>query len=129
MYISDLKQENIKLTVIDDEKTQNDIYFEVIVNRNFLNTIFLFLLMYKNSIPKLDKNLTPREIETLEHLEEGEGNSDIAKCMNVSIHTVKINIKSIFQKLCVNDRTAAVVQAIRHGIIDIFPNKKENQKD
>ena len=116
--------EDIKLTVIDDEQAKCDNYFEIIVNRNFLYTIFLFLLMYKNSLPSINAKLTPREIETLQHMEEGECNDKIAKGMNVSVHTIKINVRSIFQKLSVKDRTAAVIKAIRHGLIDIFPDDK-----
>ena len=125
MYISNFSKEDIKLTVIDDEKVKGENYFEVIVNRSFLHTIFLFLLMFKNSLPNLNAHLTPREIETLIHMEEGEDNFKIAKDMNVSVHTIKINVRSIFQKLKVKDRTEAVVKAIRHGLINIFPDDDE----
>ena len=120
MYISEVNEENIKLTVIDDEEENDKCYFEIVVNRNFLNTVFLSLLMLKNEIPPLDVNLTNREKEVLSHIAKGEDNREIAESMNVSIHTAKIHIRNIFQKLDVKDRTEAVIKAVKHNMIDIF---------
>ncbi len=119
MY-TELKQDNFKLTVVDEEVNEEECYFEIIVNRAFLNTLFLSLLLFKESMQKTDIKLTPREEEVLMHIAKGEDNGAIAKCMNVSIHTAKIHIRNIFQKLEVTDRTQAVVKAIRCGLINIF---------
>lgn len=61
--------------------------------------------------------LTPREIEVLEMLGSGLGNKAIAKRLNISDHTVKFHVSSIFQKLNVSSRTEAVTVGIRLGLI------------
>ncbi|NJM71267.1 MAG: response regulator transcription factor [Scytonema sp. RU_4_4] len=61
--------------------------------------------------------LTPREIEVLEMLGFGLGNKAIAKRLNISEHTVKFHVSSIFQKLSVSTRTEAVTVGVRLGLI------------
>ena len=63
------------------------------------------------------ETLTAREREVLELLVEGESNKAIAYQLNISEHTVKFHIASIFGKLGVNTRTEAVTQALRRGLI------------
>jgi two-component system, NarL family, response regulator YdfI len=61
--------------------------------------------------------LTPREIEVLVRLSSGLGNRAIAQALQISEHTVKFHISSIFQKLDVSTRTEAVARGIRSGAI------------
>jgi two-component system, NarL family, response regulator YdfI len=61
--------------------------------------------------------LTPREIEVLEMLGSGMGNKPIAKSLNISEHTVKFHLSSIFHKLGVSTRTEAVTVGVRLGLI------------
>ncbi|NMG07277.1 response regulator transcription factor [Brasilonema sp. UFV-L1] len=61
--------------------------------------------------------LTPREIEVLQMLGSGLGNKAIAKRLNISEHTVKFHVSSIFQKLSVSTRTEAVTVGVRLGLI------------
>lgn len=61
--------------------------------------------------------LSPREIEVLEMLAEGLGNKTIAKRLNISEHTVKFHVGSIFSKLNVSSRTEAVTIGARQGLI------------
>ena len=61
--------------------------------------------------------LTPREIEVLNMLGSGLGNKAIAKRLNISDHTVKFHVSSIFQKLTVSTRTEAVAVGVRLGLI------------
>jgi DNA-binding NarL/FixJ family response regulator len=61
--------------------------------------------------------LTPREIEILEMLAEGISNKAIAQRLQVSEHTVKFHVSSIFSKLDVESRTEAVTLGIRLGLI------------
>jgi two-component system, NarL family, response regulator YdfI len=63
------------------------------------------------------ESLTPREQEVLELLVEGESNKAIALHLNISEHTVKFHVASIFGKLGVNTRTEAVMQALRRGLV------------
>jgi DNA-binding NarL/FixJ family response regulator len=61
--------------------------------------------------------LSSREIEILAYIADGNSNKEIAKSLKISDQTVKNHITSILKKLSVNDRTAAVVHALRHGWI------------
>lgn len=61
--------------------------------------------------------LTPREREVLEMLAEGLSNKEIAWRMNISEHTVKFHLASVFAKLDVSTRTEAVMQALRRGLL------------
>ena len=61
--------------------------------------------------------LTPREVEVLEMLAEGLGNKTIAKRLNISEHTVKFHVGSIFSKLSASSRTEAVAIGARQGLI------------
>jgi DNA-binding NarL/FixJ family response regulator len=61
--------------------------------------------------------LTAREIEVLDLLAEGQGNKAIAKRLEISEHTVKFHISSIFSKLNAQSRTEAVTLGARLGLI------------
>ncbi|HEX2923168.1 MAG TPA: response regulator transcription factor [Chloroflexota bacterium] len=61
--------------------------------------------------------LSNREIEVLDQIAKGNSNKEIARALKISDQTVKNHITSILRKLAVNDRTQAVVYAIRHGWI------------
>jgi DNA-binding NarL/FixJ family response regulator len=63
--------------------------------------------------------LSPREIEVLEHAAHGSSNKVIARKMGISDQTVKNHLTSIMRKLAVNDRTQAVVTALRYGWIQV----------
>lgn len=61
--------------------------------------------------------LSGREIEILEQIAKGNSNKEIARLLHISDQTVKNHITSILRKLAVNDRTQAVVLALRQGWI------------
>ncbi|HLI04961.1 MAG TPA: response regulator transcription factor [Ktedonobacteraceae bacterium] len=61
--------------------------------------------------------LTPREIEVLQLLAQGQTNREIAKRLILSVSTVKIHVEHILEKLGVSDRTQAAVRAIELGLI------------
>ena len=63
--------------------------------------------------------LTPREVEVLKHLADGNRNKDIGERLFISEETVKVHIKHIMEKLGANDRTHAVTIAIKRGIIQL----------
>jgi DNA-binding NarL/FixJ family response regulator len=63
--------------------------------------------------------LSPREIEVLELVAAGRTNKEIASKLAISNQTVKNHISSILRKLAVNDRTQAVVYAMRRGWIKV----------
>ncbi|MEB3285989.1 MAG: response regulator transcription factor [Vampirovibrionales bacterium] len=61
--------------------------------------------------------LSEREREILKLIAEGKSNTEIATCVNLSVHTVKSYVSSIFQKLEVSDRVQASVKAIQEGYL------------
>jgi DNA-binding NarL/FixJ family response regulator len=63
--------------------------------------------------------LSAREIEVLEYISRGNSNKEIARALKISDQTVKNHITSILKKLAVNDRTQAVVYALRKGWIQL----------
>lgn len=63
-------------------------------------------------------NLTGREIETLCLLVRGLSNKQIARRLTISSHGAKRLVASIMLKLDAPNRTTAVVNAIRAGIVD-----------
>jgi DNA-binding NarL/FixJ family response regulator len=63
--------------------------------------------------------LSPREVEVIQHVAKGFSNKEIAAQLGVVEGTVKIHVANILSKLGVSDRTQAVVAAVKRGIIDI----------
>jgi DNA-binding NarL/FixJ family response regulator len=61
--------------------------------------------------------LSERELEVLAAVATGKSNKEVARQLVVSEDTVKGHLKIIFLKLGVNDRTQAVMLAMRRGII------------
>lgn len=63
--------------------------------------------------------LSPRELQVLELVAAGRTNKEIAVQLDISNQTVKNHVSSILRKLAVNDRTQAVVYAMRRGWIKV----------
>jgi DNA-binding NarL/FixJ family response regulator len=68
---------------------------------------------------RLLAQLSPREIDVLNSLARGRSNKEIASQLGVVEGTVKIHIASIFGKLRVSDRTQALIEAVKRGIVQI----------
>jgi len=66
-----------------------------------------------------DTELTARELEILSLIASGNSNKGISRILDISDQTVKNHITSILKKFAVNDRTAAVVHALRRGWIKL----------
>jgi two-component system response regulator DegU len=64
--------------------------------------------------------LTRRECQVLQLLSEGQSNRRISESLVISEKTVKNHVSNILQKMNVNDRTQAVVTAIRNGWVEAF---------
>jgi len=60
--------------------------------------------------------LTPREMEILSHVAEGQSNKMIARALNITDGTVKLHVKAILRKLGVHSRVEAAVIAVEHGL-------------
>lgn len=61
--------------------------------------------------------LTAREFEVLKLIILGKSNTEIAKDLFISVHTVKAHVSSLLEKLFVEDRVQVAVKAIREGLI------------
>ena len=65
------------------------------------------------------EDLTPRETEVLELLVKGRSNKEIAQTLFLTEDAIKFRIKGLFTKLGVQDRTEAVIAALRLGIVHL----------
>ena len=63
-------------------------------------------------------HLTPRERDVLVAIARGQTAPSIAQELHVSPATVKTHLKTLYEKLGVSDRAAAVAQAMRRGLIE-----------
>lgn len=66
-----------------------------------------------------ERDLTVREAQVLEEAAKGNGNREIARRLGISEETVKDYFKGAFVKLNVSDRTHAVMEAMRRGMLSI----------
>lgn len=61
-------------------------------------------------------DLTPRELEILGLLAEGQSNKVIARNLGITDGTVKLHVKAILRKLEVHSRVEAAVIAVKHSM-------------
>jgi DNA-binding NarL/FixJ family response regulator len=66
---------------------------------------------------QISATLSDRELEVLNLIARGASNKVVASSLNISESTAKTHVQSIFNKLGVNDRTEAVTEAVKKGII------------
>ncbi|GIW24973.1 response regulator transcription factor [Meiothermus sp.] len=64
-----------------------------------------------------EENLSLRELEVLSLVAKGLSNKEIARKLKISEATVKTHLLHTFEKLGVDDRTAAVTVALERGIL------------
>ena len=69
--------------------------------------------------PSSHVQLSEREMDVLQLMARGLTNADIARELYLSEGTVRNYTSSIFTKLGVNDRTQAVIAALRYGLVNI----------
>lgn len=63
-------------------------------------------------------NLTPREMDILRHIAQGQSNKDIASALGIVDGTVKLHVRAVLKKLKVQSRVQAAVLAISENIVD-----------
>ena len=63
-------------------------------------------------------NLSPRERDVLVRIAQGHTAPTIAQDLHVSPATVKTHLKTLYEKLGVSDRAAAVAEAMRRRLIE-----------
>lgn len=65
-----------------------------------------------------ERSLTPRERQVLALVAGGASAPQIGRQLHLSTGTVKTHLKSLYEKLGVNDRAAAVAEAMRRGMLE-----------
>ncbi|MCC6315502.1 MAG: response regulator transcription factor [Thermomicrobiales bacterium] len=73
--------------------------------------------------------LSRRETQILHLVARGQSNKEIAAGLGISDQTVKNNITSLLRKLGVQDRTQAVIYALRQGWIDAAEDEPARDAD
>jgi DNA-binding NarL/FixJ family response regulator len=63
--------------------------------------------------------LSDRELEVLALMARGLSNRDIAQSLWLGESTVKTHVSHVMRKLAVNDRTSAVLKALRGGLVQL----------
>jgi two-component system response regulator DegU len=66
-----------------------------------------------------ERVVTKREEEVLQLIANGRSTTEVAEQLYISQKTVKNHLASIYQKLDARDRTQAVLQAVRMGIVHL----------
>ncbi len=74
-------------------------------------------LLFRPSAPRIGDDLTGRERDVLALLVDGRTNDDIAGALGISIGTVRVYVSNVLAKLGVDNRTAAAVTAVQHGLV------------
>lgn len=72
---------------------------------------------HETQAPETGIEITDRELEVLEAVARGERNKEIAYHLGITERTVKAHLTSIYNKLGVDSRAAAVSEAMKLGIL------------
>lgn len=96
---------------------------QVLRGESFLNTELTQQLLHRlasetrTTEELIPDPLTPREMDVLKLLTQGQTNREIAQNLIISAGTVKVHVEHIIAKLKVSDRTQAAVRAVELGLI------------
>ena len=71
----------------------------------------------KSASPEFQTDLTEREIEVLTGVADGQTSKEIAYHLGITERTVKAHLTSIYNKLGVDSRAAAVSEAMKQGLL------------
>jgi DNA-binding NarL/FixJ family response regulator len=103
--------------VVNGEYLINDKVFSKPAVASRVLKEFRELAVYGQDAAPIFAPLSPREVEILDNIAQGMTNKQVAYALSISEQTVKNHMSSILRKLSVNDRTQAVVYAMRQGWI------------
>lgn len=80
---------------------------------------YLLAVSPREQPARLIEPLTARETQVIELVADGLSNKAIAARLGVSDETVKFHLASVFGKLGASNRTDAVRQALRRGLVPL----------
>jgi two-component system, NarL family, response regulator LiaR len=95
-----------------------------IIDHYAANLIIRNIATHKGNNENLE--LHPRQIEIIKLIARGLRNKEIAHELKISERTVQAHLCNIFNKLNVDSRTEAVLQALKQGWLDIHDITSEN---
>jgi DNA-binding NarL/FixJ family response regulator len=75
-----------------------------------------------------DYPLSGREMEVLSCISRGMSNKEIAHLLHISHQTVKNHVTAILRKLGVEDRTQAVIYAVKRGWVRLYQQNSHSQE-
>ncbi len=75
-----------------------------------------------------DSPLTRRETEILGLIAQGLSNDEIARQLHISTNTVKVHVRNIFEKMGVQSRTEASIEAVKRGWVEVPGLSMEQEK-
>lgn len=66
---------------------------------------------------KTDLQLSPRELDVMQHVVLGLNDRDIGLALHLTVNTVKTHLKEVYQKLGVHNRTRAAIALLMMGLV------------
>lgn len=99
-----------------DRLIDGKVFARPVVARRLLDR-FSDLAVYGPRAAPAFGSLSPRQVEILDKVSKGMSYRQVAQMLSISEATVKNYMGAVYRKLSVNDRTQAVVYAIREGWI------------
>jgi DNA-binding NarL/FixJ family response regulator len=64
-----------------------------------------------------EQALSPRELQVLRHVSQGDNTKQIARALDISPRTVRTHVERVFHKLNCSTRAAATLKASTRGLI------------
>lgn len=97
----------------------------VSAGHRFYSSSFLDLFMEKEQVSdEGTANLSPRELQVLQFIAQGQTTKTIAANLHISIHTVNSHRKNILRKLDVSSPIHLVTYAVEKGIVNVDYDRK-----
>jgi len=106
-----------KLTEVVQSTIEGASWFDPKVSNVVLGLVNEQAKKSVSKLPEKDYKLTAREKQVLRLMTDGAQNQEMAKQLFITVNTVKAHVCSILQKLEVEDRTQAVIKALKDNII------------
>ncbi len=88
-----------------------------VIQANLARRLLRHFHKKKEDPPRIQ--LTPREQQILQIISKGMSNREVARALNLSHFTVRTHLEHIYEKLDVSNRTEAVTEGLKQGLIDL----------